>query len=105
MFQCIRCCDGGDCCGPGGCFCSCSEECCIPLGEVKGQVNCSPSTLTHHLNTLRDAGLIETERRGRDQFIRVVPETLANVVRFLQERPTSCSIDGIQMEEKSYVDK
>ena len=73
----------------------------MPLGDVKCQVDCSPSTLTHHLNVLRDAGLIETERRGRAQFVRVVPEGLESVIRFLQERPTDCSPKPIEKEAKT----
>ena len=77
-----------------GCQCkSCDGDCCcMPLGEVKCQVACAPSTLTHHLNVLRDAGLIATDRRGREQFVRVAQDGLENVIRFLQERPATCSI-------------
>lgn len=61
--------------------------------------------MTHHLNALRDAGLIETERRGRAQFVRVVPEGLERVVRFLQERPTSCSMNPIPTENQEHVNQ
>lgn len=103
VFQCIRC-DQETGCDSNGCQCG-SESCCVPLGDVKGQVSCSPSTMTHHLNALRDAGLIATERRGRAQFVRVVPEGLENLVRFLQERPTSCSITPIQTETQNHVNE
>ena len=37
-------------------------RCACVLGEIAGV---SPSLLTHHLKTLREAGLIMGERRGR----------------------------------------
>ena len=33
-------------------------------------------TVSHHLKVLRDAGLVERERRGSWAYYRVVPETL-----------------------------
>lgn len=107
VFQCIRCCDDEYKLAAG---CNCEDcqcehcTCCVPLGDVKEQVTCSASTLTHHLNILRDAELIETDRRGREQFVRARRETLEAVIRFLQERPITCSTE-ISMEAKSYVNK
>jgi ArsR family transcriptional regulator len=37
----------------------------------------SQPTISHHLKVLRDAGLVESSRRGTWAYYRVVPETLA----------------------------
>ena len=37
----------------------------------------SQPTISHHLKVLRDAGLVESSRRGTWAFYRVVPEALA----------------------------
>jgi ArsR family transcriptional regulator, arsenate/arsenite/antimonite-responsive transcriptional repressor len=52
---------------PGGeaCVCHLTE----PLGLAQ-------PTVSHHLKVLRDAGLVERERRGSWAYYRVVPETL-----------------------------
>ena len=47
-------------------------------------LNRSPSTLTHHLNALRDAGLIETQKRGRVVYCKVKPDALALIGGFVR---------------------
>jgi ArsR family transcriptional regulator, arsenate/arsenite/antimonite-responsive transcriptional repressor len=37
----------------------------------------SQPTISHHLKVLRDAGLVESSRRGTWAYYRVIPETLA----------------------------
>jgi ArsR family transcriptional regulator len=44
--------------------------------EVTCQHNLAPGTVSHHLKTLADAGLIETRREGQFIYNRVVPEAL-----------------------------
>lgn len=82
VFQCIRCCGGvagydtttGQCdAGTVGGIAVCDIRCKLP---------CAPSTLTHHLNTLRDAGLIETEKRGRVVYARLRPDALQRLTAF-----------------------
>ncbi len=50
------------------------EACVCHLIEPLGL---SQPTVSHHLKVLRDAGLVERERRGSWAYYRVVPETLA----------------------------
>lgn len=56
------------------------------------QMNCSqivslhgvtPATVSHHLKTLADAGLIECRREGQFIYNKVVPETMRDYVRSL----------------------
>ncbi len=88
VFECIRGCGGqakydeqtGECDGgQPDAICSCDVRCVVP---------CAPSTLTHHLNILRAAGLIETEKQGREVFARVKPAGLEPIRDFLN--PTGC---------------
>ena len=51
-----------------------SEACVCHLTEPLGL---SQPTVSHHLKVLRDAGLVERERRGSWAYYRVIPEPLA----------------------------
>lgn len=59
---------------PDGTSCGCDLE--EPLGL-------SQPTISHHLKVLREAGLIEGEKRGRWVHYRVVSERLAEVAESL----------------------
>ncbi len=75
VFQCLRGC-GGEVTydvETGGLVACCDVRCVVP---------CAPSTLTHHLNVLRAAGLIETVRKGREVFARVAPGGLERIAAF-----------------------
>jgi ArsR family transcriptional regulator len=50
---------------------ACGEECCVcDLTPVLGLAQ---PTVSHHLAILRDAGLIEADRRGKWSYYRLVP--------------------------------
>lgn len=72
------------CCAPGQ---MCSEP---RMGEVVGRLGAglgiAPSTVSHHLKELREAGLIRMGRRG--QFIEcwVEPEVLESLAAFFDRR-------------------
>lgn len=82
VFNCIRGCGGESAYDAETGLCDAGEPQAVSVCSVKCQVPCAPSTLTHHLNTLRDAGLITTEKRGRNVYAAVVPERLALVSKF-----------------------
>ena len=50
------------------------EACVCHLTEPLGL---SQPTVSHHLKVLRDAGLVERDRRGSWAYYRVIPEPLA----------------------------
>ena len=82
VFQCIRQC-GGEVCYDT-CTGLCDGGCAggMAVCDVRCQVPCAPSTLSHHLNTLRDAGLIETRKRGREVYAAIRPDALMKIVAF-----------------------
>lgn len=52
-----------------------SGEACAACDLVE-PLGVSQPTVSHHLKTLREAGLVESEKRGRWVFYRAVPERL-----------------------------
>lgn len=48
----------------------CAERCSC-VGDIVGRFNLAPSTISHHIKELAQAGLVRVERTG--QFIRVSP--------------------------------
>jgi ArsR family transcriptional regulator, arsenate/arsenite/antimonite-responsive transcriptional repressor len=47
----------------------------------------SQPTISHHLRILRDAGLIDVERRGTWAYYRLVPEALARLRHVFEASP------------------
>ena len=59
---------------PDGTSCGCDLEAPLALSQP---------TVSHHLKVLREAGLIEGERRGRWVHYRVIPARLAEIAEAL----------------------
>src|SRR5262245_38141880 len=53
---------------------ACGEECCVC--DLTDVFDISQPTVSHHLRILRDAGIVEAERRGTWAYYRLVPEVL-----------------------------
>jgi len=53
---------------------ACGEECCVC--DLTDAFALSQPTVSHHLRILRDAGLVEAERRGTWAYYRLVPEAI-----------------------------
>jgi len=53
------------------------------VGDLQGRVGIPASTLSHHLDTLRKAGIVETTREGTSLRQRVDPAALLEVHGFL----------------------
>ena len=51
-----------------------ADECCVC--DLTAAFELSQPTISHHLRILRDAGLVEAERRGTWAYYRVVPEAV-----------------------------
>lgn len=82
VFECIRGCGGAagyeldsGCCDGG-------TESGVSLCDIRCRMPCTASTLTHHLNVLRDAGLIETKKQGRVVYAQIRPEAITRAANF-----------------------
>ncbi len=53
---------------------ACGEECCVC--DLTDAFELSQPTVSHHLRVLREAGLVESERRGTWGYYRLVPEAI-----------------------------
>ena len=51
-----------------------TEECCVC--DLTAAFDLSQPTVSHHLRILRDAGLVEAERRGTWAYYRLVPDAI-----------------------------
>ena len=51
-----------------------ADECCVC--DLNAAFDLSQPTISHHLRVLRDAGLVESSRRGTWAYYRLVPEAV-----------------------------
>ena len=72
-----------DCCAPGT-TCSVEEATSRCVGDLGTDLEIAPSTLSHHIKELHQAGLVQMARRGQHMDCRIDPETLASLRQFLQ---------------------
>jgi ArsR family transcriptional regulator, arsenate/arsenite/antimonite-responsive transcriptional repressor len=54
-----------------------TAECCVC--DLTAAFGLSQPTISHHLKVLRDAGLVESSRRGTWAFYRLVPEAVTGL--------------------------
>ncbi len=69
------------CCAPGT-RCAVDNRVCV--GDICGDLDLAPSTVSHHLKELRRAGLIRTERSGQSVECWVDPDILHALGDFFQ---------------------
>ncbi len=70
-----------DCCTPGT---RCAEDVRVCVGDISGELDLAPSTVSHHLKELRRAGLIRAERSGQTVECWVDPEILRALSHFFR---------------------
>ena len=68
-------------CLPGNSACS-PEELRACVGDIAGELGIAPSTVSHHLKELRQAGLISMTRRGKNMECAPTAEPLAALATF-----------------------
>src|SRR5579863_9505111 len=54
-----------------------TDECCVC--DLNAAFDLSQPTISHHLKVLRDAGLVESSRRGTWAYYRLVPDTVSGL--------------------------
>ncbi len=72
-----------DCCEPGT-ACSVDEATSRCVGDLGTNLEIAPSTLSHHIKELHQAGLVQMARRGQHMDCWIDPDTLESLRRFLQ---------------------
>jgi DNA-binding transcriptional ArsR family regulator len=55
----------------------------VPAGEIQAALEVPGPTLSHHLDLLRRAGLLQSRREERFVYYSVRPETVSDLVRLL----------------------
>jgi ArsR family transcriptional regulator, arsenate/arsenite/antimonite-responsive transcriptional repressor len=56
--------------------------------DLTAAFDLSQPTISHHLKILRDAGIIDSERRGTWVYYRLVPDALVRMAALLAAPPT-----------------
>jgi ArsR family transcriptional regulator len=78
-------------CRPGA-SCSADEEgmrrC---VGELGQDLGLAPSTVSHHIKELRQAGLIRVERRGQNMHCWIDADVVRSLADFFQRSLAACS--------------
>jgi len=73
------------CCVPGTtCAVETLADSCV--GEIGEQLNIAPSTLSHHLRELSQAGLITMSRQGKQVMCAVNPDMLVQIQTFFNHQ-------------------
>ncbi len=64
---------------------NCNGEVCACVGEIGQDLDISPSTVSHHLKELKNAGLILMERHGQRVECSVDSSTVQSLIDFLND--------------------
>lgn len=74
-----------DCCSPGKKM-EGSPESCVCVSDLSEGLNLAPSTVSHHIKELRQAGLIKSERNGQTVECWIDPNVLNEIILLLQKK-------------------
>ena len=90
IFQCVRGCGGASAYDTESGECDAGTPDSVAACDVRCKVPCSPSSMSRHFAALRDAGLITTERRGRELFAQVNAEALRLLCIHFSDQSACC---------------
>lgn len=80
-------------CCPPGTKCTGDAEIRQCVGEIGKGMGIDPSTISHHLKELRQAGLIHMERSGRNIQCWVDPDIVGSLIDLLTVCPCVCGAE------------
>lgn len=81
------CCSAGDCCGTEAEYAAC-------VGELGKNLGVAPSTLSHHIKELRQAGLIHVERNGQRMTCDIDTRAISDLRDLLNELDGAAAAKG-----------
>ena len=55
----------------------------VPAGEIQAELEIPGPTLSHHLDVLRRAGVVQSRREERFIYYAIRPDTVSDLVRLL----------------------
>ncbi|HET6480713.1 MAG TPA: metalloregulator ArsR/SmtB family transcription factor [Actinoplanes sp.] len=55
----------------------------VAVGDLTGEFDLTGPTISHHLKVLREAGLVDSDRRGTWVYYRMIPAALAVMTALL----------------------
>lgn len=61
--------------------------------DISPAVDVSQPTISHHLKVLKNAGLLESERRASWVYYRVIPDVLSSLAGILQSGELASSME------------
>jgi len=65
---------------------TCEDQICSCVGELGKDLGIAPSTVSHHLKELHNAGLVKMKRRGKSVDCWVDHETVDAISDFLKQK-------------------
>ena len=83
--QLALCCETGTSCGSDE---QAMRRC---VGELGRGLELAPSTVSHHIKELRQAGLIRVERRGQNIHCWIDPDVVRSLADFFEQSWVACS--------------
>jgi DNA-binding transcriptional ArsR family regulator len=86
-------------CCPPGTKCASDEEARRFVGDVGVDLGIAPSTLSHHIKELRQAGLLRVERRGKNVECWLDPNAVSVLVDLLSGRALLSDDDQKAVED------
>ena len=60
-------------------------------GQIAEQFSISKPSISHHLNLLREAGMVRSEKRGQHIYYMLIPETFTALKEFLSLFPETAN--------------
>jgi arsenite methyltransferase len=88
-------------CCPPGTACSVDEATRVCVGDLGAELDIAPSTVSHHLKELVQAGLVRRERRGRTIECWVEPQVLDELAAFFGPEPIPVPEEPTMNEKSS----